>query len=111
MIEAKIIDYLNNELSQEAYGETPETHSTEYIVVVLDDQGITDWINAWTVTLNCYSNSKANALLFGSMIRDKMLTEYIKRADVSSVKLGGFQPFIDTQTKEYYYAVTLNIFN
>lgn len=103
MIEATIIEYLNNaDLSATVYGEQPANKLSEFYVIEKTGGGLINHIPQSTFAVQSYAQSRYRASMMNDEVKAAML-DLITLDDVSSVELNSDYDYTDTASKTYRY--------
>lgn len=108
MIEKQVIKYLN-ELHIPAYMEEPKEKPSEYVVLESIDNGRTNYIDAVTFNITCYSTTLQKAAELNQRVKEAMY-DIVSIDNISSSKCGGGGQDIDTSTKRYAYYSIFNLY-
>ena len=109
LIEKVVKDYLDDNLSVDAFLEIPKGNIPDsFVVFRVTDRGKVNQINAVTMEFQSYGPSKYEAALLDAEVRLKM-EEIVELPDISC-KFGGGNDDNDTTLKKYRYRCYFNLF-
>lgn len=109
MIETTIREYLVRELNTDnVYLETPKPMPGECIVFTIVDRSRENLVDAVTVEIMSYAESKFKAAELDDKVR-KAMYEFMNEYNISSSKLGGGNDAQDTSLKRYRYRSYFNV--
>lgn len=109
MIEKIIISYLGGVLSVPVYAEMPSDPPKEFVVIQKMSGGVTNMVNAATISFESYSTSLQKSAELDEEVQ-KAVLESNSIDEISGVKLGGESSNIDTQNKKYCYESIFNFY-
>lgn len=107
MILADLLEYLNDNLSVDAYAEAP-TELTDYVLIEQTGSSRTDHIITTTVAIQSYAPSLYEAMLLNDEVKVKM-EEFAALDQVTRVELSTDYNFTNTATKQYRWQAVYNI--
>ena len=108
MIEATILNYLNNQLDVPVYMERPEQDSGEYVVIEKTSSGRTDHINRATFAIQSFGNTLYRAAELNEKVKEAM-DDMITLPEISRSSLNSDYNFTDTAKKRYRYQAVYDI--
>lgn len=110
IIEEFIIDYLANKVNTPSYAEFPTGKIPDsFLVVRKIDGGRRDLIEAATISIVCYAETKYKATVLEDVVKAAMY-DIDSTAEISGVHLGGESDDMDTKNKKYCYEAIFNVF-
>lgn len=112
MIEKILYDYLKaySLLNVPVYMDIPAKPGNKFVSVEKIDAGKTNKINACTVVINSYADTKYNTIELSSIVKQAMEDLGETSSLVFSCELGGESDKTDTANKKYRYETIWNIF-
>lgn len=108
IIETKIIAYLSGKLGMDVYPEIPKNPPERFVAVQIVDRSRENMIDAVTVEIYSYAESKLETIELDELVREAML-DMPHDPDISSCKLGGGNDSPDTALKRNRYRSYFNI--
>lgn len=109
MIEKIIISYLEGIVSVPIYAEIPSNPPKEFVVIRKMSGGMTNMVNAATVSFESYSTSLQKSAELDLLVQ-KAVFDSVSLDEISGVRLGGESSNIDTQNKKYCYESIFNFY-
>lgn len=110
MIEKTLYDYLKKELSVPVYMEVPPKPAKSFVTIQKIDGGRTNKINAATISIESYAESKFDACSLSELVKETMEEMGETSTDVYSCKLGGESDSSDLENKRYRYETIWNLY-
>jgi len=111
IIEAVVIEYLKNKLTNiPVYAEIPKNRPGKFVIVEKIEGGMTNHINASTLSIYSYANSMYEAAQLNESVKEYMLS-IAELNTISGSKLGGDSRDIDSSNKEYRYECIFNLYH
>lgn len=108
MIELIVKNYLDTALEGvSVYMETPKDVLGKFVVIQLVDREKTNLIDAATLEIRSYADSKYDAAVLDESVRGAM--EDFNRGDITA-KIGGGNDETDTTLKKYRYRCYYNLY-
>lgn len=108
MIEKIVLDYLNSNLTEPVYMETPEKIPNTYVLIEKTGGGVTDYIYTATLAIQSIAGSLYGAALLNEKVKE-LMTNIIYAEDISRASLNSDYNFTDTTTKQYRYQAVYNL--
>lgn len=108
MIEAIIIQYLNETLGLPVYAEVPAKAEKEFCVVEKTGSAMQNRIRSATVAVQSYSDSMLKAAKLNERVI-RAMEELSGLEEVSSCDLNSDYNYTDTSTKRYRYQAVFDI--
>lgn len=108
MVEKKVLDWLETQLSVPVYMERPVTVPASYVLVEKTGSSMENYIYSATIVVQSYAASLLGAAQLNELVKAAMLA-MIERGDVSSVKLNSDYNYTDTATKSYRYQAVFDV--
>lgn len=109
MIEKKVYDYLNANMSVPCYTERPDTNIPEsYIVIERTGGGKTNQLSTATFAIQSYAPSLAAAVQLNSTMK-AVMEQMVMEMDIFSVKLNSDYNYTNNTFKGYRYQAVFNI--
>lgn len=110
LIEKVVLDYLKTELDTDnVYVEVPYPMPDEFVTIQTTGRGKENQINAVTLDIRSYAETKYEAAVLDEKVREAM-EKIIELDNISSSKLGGGNDSPDTTTKRHRYRCFYNLF-
>lgn len=113
MIEKILIDYLNSELTVEAYAERPETPSEKYILIEKTGSSVDNMITTSTIAIQSISDLMQGGSMLDAMDLNEDVKEVMENLieldSIVMVKLNSDYNYTDDSTKEYRYQAVYQI--
>ena len=108
MIEITVKEHLSRMIEGvSVYMETPKDISGKFIVLQLIDREKTNLIDAATIEIRSYADSKYDAAVLDESVRGAM--EDLNQSDITA-KIGGGNDDPDTALKKYRYRCYYNLY-
>ena len=108
MIEITVKEHLSRMIEGvSVYMETPKDISGKFIVLQLIDREKTNLIDAATIEIKSYADSKYDAAVLDESVRGAM--EDLNQSDITA-KIGGGNDDTDTVLKKYRYRCYYNLY-
>lgn len=108
MIEITVKEHLSRMIEGvSVYMETPKDISGKFIVLQLIDREKTNLIDAATIEIRSYADSKYDAAVLDESVREAM--EDLNQSDITA-KIGGGNDDTDTALKKYRYRCYYNLY-
>lgn len=108
MIEAIIIQYLNETLGLPVYAEVPAKAEKEFCIVEKTGSSTQNYIRSATVAVQSYSDSLLKAAKLNERVI-RAMEELSGLEEVSSCDLNSDYNYTDTSTKRYRYQAVFDI--
>lgn len=108
LIEQVIKEYLDEELSVDAFLEIPDPLPESFVVFRIADRGKTDQIEMATVEILSYAQSKYAAAALDEEVRE-LMEEIASRPDIAC-RFGGGSDSNDSTLKMYRYRCYINLY-
>lgn len=108
MIEKKVLDWLDTQLSVPVYMERPLDVPESYVLLEKTGSSMENWIYSVMIAVQSYAPTLLGAAQLNELVKTAMLN-MIERGDVSSVRLNSDYNYTDTATKSYRYQAVFDI--
>lgn len=108
MIEKKVLDWLDTQLSVPVYMERPLDVPESYVLLEKTGSSMENWIYSVMIAVQSYAPTLLGAAQLNELVKAAMLN-MIERGDVSSVRLNSDYNYTDTATKSYRYQAVFDI--
>lgn len=109
MIEKRVYDYLNANLTVPCYMERPDKNIPEsYIVIERTGGGKTNQLSTATIAIQSYATSMYDAVQLNNTMKATM-EEMVREIDIFSVKLNSDYNYTNNTFKGYRYQAVFNI--
>lgn len=108
MIEATIINYLNEKLDVPTYAEVPPKADKSFCIIEKTGSSVENHIYSATVAVQSYADSLLNAAKLNEKVIQAM-EELPELAEVSACELNSDYNYTDTSTKRYRYQAVFDI--
>lgn len=108
MIEKKVLDWLDTQLSVPVYMERPLDVPASFVLLEKTGSSMENWIYSVTIAVQSYAPTLLGAAQLNELVKAAMLN-MIERGDVSSVRLNSDYNYTDTATKSYRYQAVFDI--
>lgn len=109
MIEATILDFLNENLRVPVFMEKPEGELDEYVLIDKTGSSESDFIKSATFAIQSYSTSLYKACVLNEEVKGAM-NNLISLPMISRAKLNTDYNFTDTTKKRYRYQAVYDLF-
>lgn len=109
MIEAALIEYLNNKLDVNVYMEYPEIAPAQFVLIEKTGSGITNKLMRATVALQSYAKSLLEAAELNEQVKEAMDAMPWNHDGISRSKLNSDYNFTDTATRTYRYQAVYDL--
>lgn len=108
MIEAILIDYLNRNLSVEAYAQRPEDDSGQYVIVEKTGSSVLNRITTATIAIQSYADRLLDAATLNEEVK-AVMDNLPELDDIGSAKLMTDYNFTSATAKKYRYQAVYTI--
>lgn len=108
MIEATILNYLNEKLSVDVYMERPEKDEGEYVVLEKTSGGKSNHIYQSTFAVQSFGNTLLGAAELNEEVKSAM-DDLITLPEISRSQLNSDYNYTDTSKKRYRYQAVYDI--
>ena len=108
MIEAIVIDYLEQETGIPTYAERPKDPDPEYLLIERTGSSEEDLIQRVTIAVQSYADSMYRAAEINELV-EKAMKDITDLENISKCKKNSSYNYTDTESKKYRYQAVFNL--